>query len=974
MAIYHLHASVISRGKGRSAVAAAAYRHAEKFFDERQQRTWDYSHKPSVIHSELLMPDDAPTWLKKLFNSESLWNAVEQSEKRIDAQLAREIEFALPLELNHEQSIQLAREFIQDQFVLRGMIADWAVHWDAGNPHVHAMLTMRALTDAGFGQKVVAWNNKALLQEWRKQWAEYANFHLRLNQVDIKIDHRSYQDQGIELIPTVHQGRQVLEMEQRGIQTDILKEANLIRKQNLKRIQAKPQILFDKIIAQQDTFTDEHLIRELGRYIPDKGFVLNRKIINEILKNLEHHASVFKEQDLAKALLPFIHNADEFALALQAIKSSDQLIALGIGANGRERFTSWAMLELEGQIQTISDALKSRRHQYLSQRNIENVLKNYQQQLGKLLTGEQLLAVRHIVKHHSITCLVGRAGTGKSFSLGAARAIWEASGLQVHGVALSGIAADGLSKDAGIASRTIESFRYALATKTIALSRRDVVVMDEAGMTDNVSLLAVLKAIKQAKAKLVLVGDPAQLQPVGPGATFRALLERIGFVELQTVYRQKETWQREATVNFSRGHIAKGLKAYFDAGCIYFAENESVAQQQLIEDWQCLREVQHKNQDNDKDQNKTLSECLILAHRNKDVTELNRLAREKRIQSKEIAPGFLVKTSRGAIHISKGDRLLFLRNDRKLGVNNGRFASILHLDFTELGQVKNITVQLDSKSDTEKSKQIVTFDPKNYSHFTYGYAATIHKVQGVTVNHTLVLVSGRGWNKPLTYVAHSRHRESCHLYSDKTTHADFKQLAKQLNRSGQKESLLDFPLAFSERRGIETTGLRKRWQQFKTHLTSQLETIIHSECKEIQQAVSVQDKKDLHALLVTYIDQECELTQLVTKMHATRCSDQTASKNYAQKAHMLKDKIDRLVKEIIQHLDIKNKTATECLSEESRVSVAQLGGFVGMKERFLMNQALTAQDINALTKHLHSKTHKASQSLQQDRDRGGQSY
>ena len=96
----------------------------------------------------------------------TLWNLVEACEKRIDAQLAREIEFALPLELNQEQSIQLTRKFIHDQFVLRGMMADWAVHWDTGNPHVHVMLTMRALTDSGFGQKVVVWNNKALLQEW----------------------------------------------------------------------------------------------------------------------------------------------------------------------------------------------------------------------------------------------------------------------------------------------------------------------------------------------------------------------------------------------------------------------------------------------------------------------------------------------------------------------------------------------------------------------------------------------------------------------------------------------------------------------------------------------------------------------------------------------------------------------------------------------------------------------------------------
>ena len=303
--------------------------------------------------------------------------------------------------------------------------------------------------------------------------------------------------------------------------------------------------------------------------------------------------------------------------------------------------------------------------------------------------------VKHIVKPQQIACLVGRAGTGKSFSLGAARAVWEARGLKVQGIALSGIAADGLSKDAGIASRTIESFRYGLENKTIALGSRDVVVMDEAGMTDSVSLLAVLKAIQQARAKLVLVGDPAQLQPVGPGATFRALLERIGFAELQTVYRQKSAWQREATVAFSSGQIPQGLKAYFDAGCIHFAENESDTQQQLIADWQRLRELQNKN----------LAEYLIIAHRNCDVAALNRLARAERVQRQEIAPGLKVATKPGDITVSQGDRLMFLKNDRALGVSNGRFATILQMDFTESGHVRTITVQLDGKNKTNRHIQ-----------------------------------------------------------------------------------------------------------------------------------------------------------------------------------------------------------------------------------------------------------------------------
>src|SRR6266852_4382672 len=144
MAIYHFTAKVISRSHGRNAVAAAAYRSGSRFHDQRQELSFDYTHKTEVVHSEILLPEEAPEWMA---DRERLWNAVEAGEKRKDAQLAREVEFALPLELGEDRGIELAQDFVREGFVKRGMVADMNVHWDPHNPHVHVMLTMREVSE-----------------------------------------------------------------------------------------------------------------------------------------------------------------------------------------------------------------------------------------------------------------------------------------------------------------------------------------------------------------------------------------------------------------------------------------------------------------------------------------------------------------------------------------------------------------------------------------------------------------------------------------------------------------------------------------------------------------------------------------------------------------------------------------------------------------------------------------------------------
>jgi len=242
MAIYHCSIKIISRGKGKSAVAAAAYRSGERITNERDGVTHDYSRKRGILYSEILLPAHAP---REFAERSVLWNSVEKIEKQKNSQLSRELEIALPAELTQEQNISLVRRFVSEQFVAMGMCADIAVHDKKGNPHAHIMLTMRPLNEDGtWGAKVkkinkirtatTDWDDRSKAEEWRKAWAAYCNTALRINKFDTLIDHRSYERQGVDLIPTVHIGVAATQMERRGIRTergDINREIEVSNKQ-----------------------------------------------------------------------------------------------------------------------------------------------------------------------------------------------------------------------------------------------------------------------------------------------------------------------------------------------------------------------------------------------------------------------------------------------------------------------------------------------------------------------------------------------------------------------------------------------------------------------------------------------------------------------------------------------------------------------------------------------------------------------
>lgn len=241
MAIYRFSASVIGRNGGRSAVAAAAYRAGADLTNERDGMRHNYERRSGVDHNEILAPEGAPDWA---YDRAQLWNEVERTERRKDAQLAREITMALPHELSHQERLQLARDFVRDQFVSRGMIADMALHspdreGDERNVHTHVMLTMRTLDGDGFGKKAREWNDRGLLEGWREQWAEVQNNALERAGFEARVDHRTLEAQGIDQEPEPKLGPLATQLEREGKETNAGNDLRATWKRNAEIMRAK---------------------------------------------------------------------------------------------------------------------------------------------------------------------------------------------------------------------------------------------------------------------------------------------------------------------------------------------------------------------------------------------------------------------------------------------------------------------------------------------------------------------------------------------------------------------------------------------------------------------------------------------------------------------------------------------------------------------------------------------------------------
>ncbi|HEX3946148.1 MAG TPA: MobF family relaxase, partial [Acidimicrobiales bacterium] len=438
--------------------------------------------------------------------------------------------------------------------------------------------------------------------------------------------------------------------------------------------------------------------------------------------------STFERRDVVRAVaaaLPDGGTTDEVAALVGQVLASPEVVFLpGVGRGGERRHSTTELLAVEA---AVLDGAAARRLEAVAEVGgsaVRSALGRY-----PFLADEQQAMVRRLVTSGAgVDAVVGRAGTGKTTALAAARHAWEQDGYRVQGTALSARAAQGLEEGAGIPSTTLARLLQGLDAGTTELTARDVVVVDEAGMVGTRMLGRLLDRASATGSKVVLVGDPRQLPEIEAGGAFAGLVERLGAIELAENRRQREGWERAALDEVRHGQPLRGLAAFDRADRVHTADSLAGSRRELVARWLASRAASE--------------EVAMLAVNRRDVAALNREARAALRDGGLL--GSDVVTLAG-IGLAIGDEVVCLRNDRLLDVVNGTRGRV--------SAVEDGTVMLD----TDGGPRRLPFAYGLAGHLDHGYAVTVHKAQGMTVDRAFVLATD-SLTREAGYVALSRAR------------------------------------------------------------------------------------------------------------------------------------------------------------------------------------------------------------------------
>lgn len=729
MAVYHLSLKTGAPGKGGL--------HAEYIL-----REGPYADREDFVASE---SGNMPAWAEH--DPKVFWAAADLHE-RANGRVYSELEVALPRELAPDQQVALVREFTENTLGQRHAYT-WAIHAPQASdqetqPHFHLMFSERRIDG-------IERDPDEYFRRWNAKNPERGGAG----------KDRYFSSQGFVWAVREEWARTANEaLERAGHEARIdhrsYRDAGIDLEPSRKLGIAKHGEQRQVLVA----VTAEN--RERAARNGERLAAAPEKAIEA----LTAHQSIFSRRELDNLIFRNSDSAEQFQTLKLKVLNSPELVGLTKGKGEPEFFTSRTLFEAEKALVATADRLakavqtKSARTDIRDGVAASRGFNEGQAKAFETLTGPTQLAAAN-----------GAAGTGKSFVLSAVRETYERSGLTVVGAALQGKTAEDLERDSGIRSSTLHSLLFRIERGDTVLDAKTVVVIDEAGLVGSAQLGQLLKHVDRAKATVRLVGDSYQLSAVAAGDAFRAVSQRADAAgvraSLTEIVRQREGWQREASRALSEHRIGVGLQAYREQGFVAEYGTQAEARAGLLARWDADRKARPEGTQ------------ILLAHTNRERQALNQAVREIRRAAGELGEERVVEGAAGRLGLAVGDRMIFLRNDAQLGVKNGSTGTLEGLRGSRL------TVRLDGGNR-------VQVDAQEYGHIDHGYAVTVHKAQGVTVDKAYLLATDT-LDAQLSYVGLTRHRDAVQLaYSREHFPRGYENLVDRLSRVGVKSFSADF--------------------------------------------------------------------------------------------------------------------------------------------------------------------------------------
>lgn len=728
MAIQFARARYISRSTGGSAVRSAAYNERAAITSDRTGELYYFRHRDAPEHHEVLLPDGADP---RFADSAALWNAAEAAEKRKDAQVAREIVLALPAnaELTDEDRIELARSFAAQHFVAKGLAVQLDVHRphegesesERANWHAHLLITTRRLEGEGFSAKKA----RDLDPEVRRAGGravvadgEAWGELWRDHQNRYFVEHGL----GIRVDPAAtHAQEHIGPVRMRKADSAAGERAETLRQANQ--------------VAARD---------------PD-----------QVLATLTRNNATFSERDLDRHLAKHIADDGERAATRAAVVGHAETLTLYDRASGEAagRYTTKTVRAQEQAALADATAIAgARHHRALPAAAIDAAV------ASRSLRPDQRRAFDHAVAGGGLKIIEGRAGTGKSYSLAAIREAHEQAGRHVIGLAPTNAVAQDLRADGFTNAGTAHAELFRLKNGRTRWDRRTVVMVDEAAMLDSRVTGELFAEARRAGAKVILAGDDRQLASIERGGLFTELRQLHGAADITEITRQRTDWQRQAARDLAEGRFGEAVAAFDQAGAVTWTDDHVDARAALVAAWK---------RDTAADPDATR---FVFAYTNRDVDALNAELRQVRRDRGALGGGDVrFETKHGPADFSPGDRVQFTDTLKPARIYNGNVGSVTSID-ADTGVIR---ARMDAVSG--QPGRDVEWSASEFTGFRHGYAGTIYKGQGRTLDHTY-LYHTHHWRAAASYVALTRQRESAQVFVARETARDTAQLARQMAR------------------------------------------------------------------------------------------------------------------------------------------------------------------------------------------------